>query len=165
MKDSRTRSPMDLTHAQPRASRWTFRLFLLTALQLAATACPGDTADDADASATGGPPTEAEIQATIERVFSEQYATDAASGATSAGIELTFGSIQVGAQTQAQVEWGESARDVYPVRVPVTVRASYRNYPGAPAWERTSERGVRSNDVFLFYRDPFGEWTFKTGSP
>jgi hypothetical protein len=148
-----------------RSNREAALLITLFLILAGAIGCDRQGKDETEPAASDRPPTETEVRETIERVLSEIYATDGASGAASAGVAFTFGSIQVAPKTEKQVEWGSPAREVYPVRVPVTVRASYRNYPGAPAWERTTERGVRSDDVFLFYKDPFSTWTFKTGKP
>ncbi len=59
-----------------------------------------------------------------------------------------------------QMGLGEEARPVYPVKAPVDITVTYSNNPTV----RRVERGDMRNDVFFFYRDGFGEWTFRTGS-
>jgi hypothetical protein len=101
--------------------------------------------------------------ATMERLFAELHATDSASGAKGVGVKLTYGPIRIGNATKSQVEWGVPAQEVYPVRAQVTVEATYQNYPGAPTYSRTTTWGSRADQTFLFYKDAFGDWTYKIG--
>ncbi len=117
----------------------------------------------AGASACGGPdfppPSEAEVRETIEAAFTETYLVDDLN-AVADRISFDFGAIQVGEVVRKQMGLGEEARPVYPVKAPVDITVTYSNNPTV----RRVERGDMRNDVFFFYRDGFGEWTFRTGS-
>ena len=132
-----------------------FAFFLLAAIcgSLVTTGCSGK-------SSATGPPTEAEIKATIEKAFKETYGQDYG-GAKLKEVTITFPSApQIGSQTKTQVGRGEEARPVWPVKIPVKITVTYSNNPSS----RNVERGVKSDDVFFFYKDAFNAWNFRTGS-
>jgi hypothetical protein len=111
----------------------------------------------AHAQAASGPLTEAEIKKSIETAFTETYVDPVVWKITK--IRCDFGPIKVGSQTQKQVQWGKAAEPVWPVKVVVKVT----EYRGDAAY-KTITRGEKSDDIFFFYKDAFGEWKFKTGS-
>ena len=105
----------------------------------------------------GGPPTEAEVKQSIQKAFTETYVDPKVWKITR--ITCEFGPVRFGQQVQKQVQWGKSAEPVWPVKVEVKVT----KYRGDQAYQ-TITRGDKSDDVFLFYKDAFGDWKFKTGS-
>lgn len=107
--------------------------------------------------AASAPPTEAEIKKSIEKGFAETYVDPVVWKITK--VKCDFGSVKIGSITQKQVQWGKSAEAVWPVKVVVTV-TQYRG----DAVYRTVTRGDKSDDVFFFYKDAFGDWSYKTGS-
>lgn len=107
-----------------------------------------------------GCPTEAEVRETIQRKFHELYYEDYGS-AKVAEATIEVGDISFGEMTNLQVEYGRDAEPVCPVHTVVHVHVSYSNNPSA----RDLTRGERDDDTFLFYKDGFGRWTFKTGTP
>jgi hypothetical protein len=111
-----------------------------------------------DRQAAGAAPSEEEIKQAIERQFTETYLQNSGN-AVADKVSLGFGPIQVGSATQKAPEFG-ALKTVYPVKVTVTITVTYSNNPTV----RTVTRGNRSDDVFLFYKDEFNAWTFKTGS-
>jgi hypothetical protein len=116
-------------------------------------ACPGG-------SKTSGAPTEAEIKTTIEKSFKETYGVDYG-GAKFDKVAITFsGPPQIGASVSKQMGRGEDARTVWPVKIPVKIKVTYSNNSTV----RDLERGVKSDDVFFFYKDGFDAWNFRTGS-
>ncbi len=111
-------------------------------------------------SRAAGPPSEAEIKATIEKSFKETYGADYG-GANFDKVLITFpGPAQTGASVNKQMGRGEEARPVWPVKIPVKITVTYSNNPTV----RNVERGVKSDDVFFFYKDAFNAWNFRTGS-
>lgn len=104
-----------------------------------------------------GPPTEAEVKKSIEKAFSETYVDPVVWKITKATCE--FGPIKFGKQTSKQVQWGKAAEPVWPVKVEVKVT----QFRGDKVY-KTITRGSASDDIFLFYKDAFDEWKFKTGS-
>lgn len=105
------------------------------------------------------PPTEQEIRQTIEKTFTEIYFVKDFNAIPDT-ITFEFGQIQIGDIVEKQMGSGEFARPVYPVKAPLTLTVTYSNNPSP----RTVQRGKQMNDVFFFYRNGFGEWTFRTGS-
>ena len=129
--------------------RW-FAITLFCGLLLSA--CSGG-------SKSGGPPTEAQIKAAIEKDFKETYGVDYG-GAKFDKVTITFpGSPQIGASVNKQMGRGEEARPVWPVKVPVKIKVTYSNNSTV----RDLDRGVKSDDVFFFYKDSFDAWNFRTG--
>jgi hypothetical protein len=108
---------------------------------------------------SGEIPTETEIRETIERVFHETYYQDYGfAKVASATFEIS--NIQIGKSTLVQVEYGKDAQPVIPVRAIVKVHVTYSNNSS----DRNVTRGESTDDTFLFYRNAFGKWTFKTGA-
>lgn len=66
-----------------------------------------------------------------------------------------FGPIKTGRIIQKQVEWGQAAQDVCPVRVEYSFQVTHAD----GRIERTTMGGDKTH---LFYLDAFDEWTFKT---
>jgi hypothetical protein len=105
-------------------------------------------------------PTEAEVKETIEKKFTENYASDYGNAKfDKVRIEFT-GPVQVGRQVKKEVNSTDGVQSVWPVKAPVKITVTYSNNPSV----RTVQRGVKSDDVFFFYRDAFDAWTFRTGS-
>lgn len=105
------------------------------------------------------PPTEAEVRQAIETSFTETYLVRDFN-AIPDRIAFEFGEIRIGDVVEKQMGLGEEARPVHPVKAPLDLTVTYSNNPTV----RKVERGKAQNDVFFFYRDGFGEWTFRTGS-
>lgn len=111
-------------------------------------------------SAGGGCPSEAEVRETIQRKFHELYFEDYGLAKVQE-VTIDIGEIKFGEMTRLQVEYGRDAEPVCPVHVVVHVHVSYSNNPSP----RDLTRGERDDDTFLFYKDGFGRWTFRTGTP
>ena len=111
-----------------------------------------------DRQTAGAAPGEEEIKQTIERQFTQTYLQNSGN-AIADKVSIAFGPIQVGSATERAPEFC-TLKTVYPVKVTVTVTVTYSNNPTV----RTVTRGSTSDDVFLFYKDEFNAWTFKTGS-
>ncbi len=106
------------------------------------------------------PPTEAEVKASIEKSFKETYGVDYGM-AKFDKCTITFtGPAQIGTVVNKQTGRGEEAKPVWPVKIPVKIKVTYSNN----ATVRDLERGVKSDDVFFFYKDAFNAWNFRTGS-
>jgi hypothetical protein len=134
--------------------RWSARLLGCILLTATLTSCNRQ----GDRPAAGGAPSEDEIKQTIQRLFTETYLQNSGN-AIADKVGLAFGPIQVGSATQMAPVIGE-LKTVYPVKVTVTITVTYSNNPEV----RTVTRGAKSDDVFLFYKDEFNSWTFRTGS-
>src|SRR4051812_14023931 len=116
-------------------------------------ACPARSKGSASA------PTDAEIKATIEKSFKETYGVDYGM-AKFDKVTITFsGAPQIGGVVNKQMGRGEDAQPVWPVKIPVKIKVTYSNNSTV----RDLERGVKSDDVFFFFRDAFGAWNFRTG--
>lgn len=68
---------------------------------------------------------------------------------------FAFGPIKSGHVIKKQVEYGRDAQDVCPVRVEYT-------YKLAHADGRVDDKKEGADKTFLFYRNGFDEWVFKT---
>src|SRR3954462_7455953 len=106
----------------------------------------------------GGGPATAEVQATIKKQFGEIYGTDNG-GAKFDKITFEFGPTKVGAKGEHQVEYGSANPNVWPVRTVVKMVVTYSNNPT----KDETTFGEKQDETFFFYKDSFGDWTFKTG--
>ncbi|MGI9106992.1 MAG: hypothetical protein ACR2G4_12185 [Pyrinomonadaceae bacterium] len=105
-----------------------------------------------------GAPGEDEIKETIKKGFDETYLSSTARDIYGvASVEYEFGPIKVGSIVKKQMGRGEEARDVYPVRVKVTVKQTRKD-----GEVRTVERGIEG-ETFFFFKDGFDEWSYRTG--
>jgi len=105
------------------------------------------------------PPTPGEVQATLVKYYTEQYTSEhekAIWGAQSASVSVS--DIKVGDAYMKQVLSGAMAQNTYPVKAKVGSDVQYKSGP------KHYDFGGKSDEVFFFYKDAFGEWTFKTGS-
>lgn len=107
--------------------------------------------------AASGPPSEAEIKKSIEKGFKEVYVDPVVWKITR--ITCEFGPIKIGKITRKQVQYGKMAEPVWPVKVEVTIT----EYRGDTPYKKVT-RGNSESDIFLFYKDAFDEWKWKTGS-
>lgn len=103
------------------------------------------------------PPNEAEIRKSIEKGFREVYVDPVVWKITR--ITCEFGPVKLGRITQKQVQYGKAAEPVWPVKVEVTIT----QYRGDTPYRKIT-RGTSDSDIFLFYKDAFDEWKWKTGS-
>ena len=103
-------------------------------------------------------PSEDEIKATIKAKFDEVYFNNSAKTIWNVeSVEYEFGPIKVGSTAKKQMGRGEEAREVYPVKVKVTIKQTRKD-----GEVRTTERGVEG-EIFFFFKDGFDEWDFRTG--
>lgn len=68
-----------------------------------------------------------------------------------------FGQMKFGSIIKSQVEWGQAAQDVCPVRVEYTFVIEGQDGSRSP-----QKKGV--NETSYFYKNGFDEWIFKTSA-
>lgn len=104
-------------------------------------------------------PTPEEVQAALTKYYTEQYASEHEKsiwGAQSATVSVS--GIKIGDPFMKQVLSGANAQSTYPVKAHVGSDVQYKSGP------KHFDFGDKSDEVFFFYKDAFGEWAFKTGS-
>lgn len=97
--------------------------------------------------------------ATIKSLFTEVYGVDSG-GAQFGSVDIDVGNIKHGQPTTMNLQIGGPGILVYPVTAKVEIDVHYSNNPSVLHFKR----GVKSDDVFLFYKDAFGHLTCKTGA-
>jgi hypothetical protein len=108
---------------------------------------------------TSGGPTDADVKATIEKQFGATYGIDNG-GAQFKDISFDFGPISHGKPAMRYLDGGPQ-RKAWAVKVVVTMTITYSNNPTV----KESVRGKDPDDAFFFYKDDFGDWAFRTGTP
>lgn len=104
------------------------------------------------------PPTDTEVKQTVQTFFTEVYGKNNG-GAVFKGVSFEFGAVEVGKMMEAPMQIKGEPVKFYPVKMPVKIAVSYSNNPTIS----TYQRGEKTDDVFMFYKDGFDKWTFRTG--
>lgn len=97
--------------------------------------------------------------ASIKARYTEIYGVNDAN-ARFGSIDISVGDINHGKPTMRQLELNGPSVLIYPVTARVEMEVHYSNNPTVAHFTR----GQKSDEVFLFYKDAFGKWIFKTGS-
>ncbi len=102
-------------------------------------------------------PSETEVKAALTKYINVDYWTPAQRDIwkikTVSGF--TFGPMRTGQISKKQVEYGKLAQDVCPIRI------EYAFGTESVAGEKKQTK-MGENKTHLFYKDPFGDWIFKT---
>jgi hypothetical protein len=103
-------------------------------------------------------PSEAEVRAALTRYITVDYwsAGQRDIWKIKSVSDFSFGPVKFGSIVKKQVEYGKAAEDVCPVRVEYSFTTE--NQSGEKKQTKMGE-----NQTQLFYKDPFGDWVFKTG--
>jgi hypothetical protein len=109
-------------------------------------------------------PTEDEIVKTIQKEFSTGYAaSDRLYGGGVASVDVTVGDVRVGALAKRQLFFGKEAEPCWPVKANAKIVTNFNN-----GTQKEYLRGewdkISPGEGFLFYKNEFGEWKFKTDS-
>jgi hypothetical protein len=124
-----------------------------------AAACQLPCARNAAAAPPPGPPTEAEVKATIEKTFTTDYESHFFGVKNKVTFEWV-GGVVVG---QPQGRQRFPAISCYPVKLNVKVTATDPRDGKSLTVPRGTEAkigGYSKKEIFCFYRNGFGEWEF-----
>lgn len=141
------------------ASRVWSRIFLALSLLSLLAGATGARAGDEPAKKAFDPPTPATVKQVLEASYREEWGKDWGNAKVEQlTIEVT--EPKIGELMERQLRRGEAAKPVYPARAVVRIVVKYVGN------DKPKEIviGAGTGDAFLFYKNAFGEWTFKTGT-
>ncbi len=103
-------------------------------------------------------PSEAEVRAALTKYITVDYWSTGQRDIWKirSVSDFSFGPMKVGKIIQKQVEYGKAAEDVCPIRM------EYSFGTESQSGEKKQTK-MGANQTMLFYKDAFGDWTFKTG--
>jgi hypothetical protein len=105
------------------------------------------------------PPTSAIVKKVLEASYRAEWGKDWGNAkAEKLSVDVT--EPKIGEVIMRQLRRGQLAQPVHPAKAVVTIVVKYVGNDKP----KTQVLGAGDGDVFLMYKDAFGEWTFKTGS-
>ena len=105
------------------------------------------------------PPTPAVAKKVLEDYYRKQWSKDWGNAKVEK-LTVDVSEPKLGQMVEKQMGRGELARPVFPVKAEVKISVKYVG--NDKVGEHTF--GAGDGDAYFFYKDAFGEWTFRTGT-
>jgi hypothetical protein len=105
------------------------------------------------------PPTPAIVKQVLEKSYREEWGKDWGNAKVER-LTVDVSEPKIGESMERQLRRGEVAKPCYPARATVRIVVKYVGN------DKPKEMviGAGDGDAFLFYKNAFGEWTFKTAT-